>query len=230
MKVFIFLMAISAIVNEGKVPQIDVFVESLCPDCMQFISGSFKEFYQYKVPNLAEVNFITFGNAKEQWDETSKKWLFTCQHKENECYGNLIETCAINIMGRVESYEVLICIEENVYKFEKNFNELVKHCVENDQTLEKIKTCVTSDMGNRWQHEMAQKTTEHKWVPWVVVNGVHDEVVENKILNNMVDYLCSLPGSQCNNDDNDIKFNQLSFSLLPNNFLGTKTMEKCYAN
>ena len=101
--------------------------------------------------------------------------------------------------------------------------------MENDQTLEKIKTCVTSDMGNRWQHEMAQKTTEHKWVPWVVVNGVHDEVVENKILNNMVDYLCSLPGSQCNKDDNDIKFNKLSFSLLPKNFLGIKTIEKCYA-
>ena len=34
-------------------------------------------------------------------------------------------------------------------------------------------------MGNFYQHQMAQKTDDnHKWVPWIVVDGLHDENIE----------------------------------------------------
>jgi hypothetical protein len=44
---------------------------------------------------------------------------------------------------------------------------------------------------------MAQKTEYHQYVPWILVDGIHDVEIENRILNNMTDYLCNLPGKSC---------------------------------
>ena len=105
----IFFSAISLSLSQKHVPKIQVYIESLCPDCVNFITKSFKDFYdQVSKPNLAEIEFIPFGNAEEAYNETTGKWDFTCQHKENECYGNLIETCVIQNLGRVNSYEKII--------------------------------------------------------------------------------------------------------------------------
>ena len=53
-------------------------------------------------------------------------------------------------------------------------------------------------MGNYYQHQMAQKTDiNHKWVPWIVVNGVHDEKVENDIIASLIDYLCGDDRTKC---------------------------------
>lgn len=194
-KVFIAFVAF-ALAATGDVPQIDVLVESLCPDCMEFIAGPFKDFMNYNVPNLAVVNFIPFGNANEEYDEEKKKWIFSCQHQENECNGNLIETCAINLLGRVESYKVIVCIEENIKRLDRDFNKTLEACVDKD-TRDKIMDCFNSDLGNKYQHEMAQKTPEHKYVPWIITDGVHDIDAENRMLENMIEYLCSISPDKC---------------------------------
>ena len=196
--IVICLLQIASIYS--AVPQIDVYVESLCPDCVDFIEGSFAEFYKYENnEQLGIVNFIPFGNAEEKWNESKQKWEFTCQHGENECYGNLIETCAINVLGRVESYEVIMCIEKYISSMGKDFDKTLQKCVTDKTKLTNIQTCVTSDIGNEYQHEMAQKTGDHSYVPWILVDGVHDTTAENKILKSLVNYLCSLPEANCVN-------------------------------
>ena len=69
----------------------------------------------------------------------------------------------------------------------------------NDQTnLGLIKECVSSDIGNYYQHQMALKTDKnHLWVPWVVVDGVHDIEAENQIIESLTDYLCGDDKSKC---------------------------------
>ena len=52
-------------------------------------------------------------------------------------------------------------------------------------------------MGNYYEHQMAQKTETHTWVPWVVVNGIHDPEVENQIINSLIDYVCGDDRSKC---------------------------------
>ena len=182
-----------------SVPKIQVYIESLCPDCVNFITRSFKEFYEkVQKPNLVDIEFIPFGNAKETYNKETNKYEFECQHKENECYGNLIETCAIQILGRKKSYETIICIESNIYNLDDDFDKTLELCLQNDQNaLNEVKNCVASDMGNYYEHQMAQKTGDHSWVPWVVVNGVHDEVVENKIIDNLIDYICGDDKTKC---------------------------------
>ena len=180
--------------------KIQVYIESLCPDCVNFITKSFKNFIEkVEKPNLADIEFIPFGNAKEVYNETTKKYDFTCQHGENECYGNLIETCSIQIMGRIPSYEVILCIESNIAKNNKDFDKTLADCLSNDEeNLNLIKNCITSDMGNYYEHQMAQKTdTNHKYVPWVVVNGEHDVDAENQIIENLIDYVCGDDKTYC---------------------------------
>ena len=199
-QIFILLIFISFSTQQKHIPKIQVYIESLCPDCIDFILNSFKQFYEkVKKPNVAQIEFIPFGNAKEQYNTDTKKWEFSCQHEENECYGNLIETCAIQLMGRANSYAALICIESNVKKFDKDFDKIMEYCFSDDMTLYKqIQECVSSDIGNVYQHQMAQKTdVNHHWVPWVVVDGVHDEDIEEKIIESLVDYLCGDDKKKC---------------------------------
>ena len=181
------------------IPKIQVYIESLCPDCVNFITGAFKEFYEkVKNPNLAEIEFIPYGNAKEVYNTSTNKYDFSCQHGENECYGNLIETCSIQIQGRIKSYETILCIESNIENYDLNFDNTLEFCLKNDQKiLQEIKNCVESDMGNLYEHQMAQKTEEHNHVPWIVVNGIHDEDTENKIIESLIDYICGDDKTKC---------------------------------
>ncbi|MCQ2818664.1 MAG: GILT family protein [archaeon] len=176
---------------------IDVYIESLCPDCVEFITGSFKKFYEYNQPNLVTVNFIPFGNANQTYNEQTKKWEFTCQHKENECYGNQLQTCAINLMGREQSYPLLICVYQNILK-ERDFDKTLAECLgERKDLLDQINECKNSELGNLYEHEMASKTQKHSSVPWVMVDGEYNEEVANRILESLTEYACSLPGNKC---------------------------------
>ena len=185
---------------KSSVPKIQVYIESLCPDCVNFITKSFKSFYEnVKNPNLEEIEFIPYGNAQEVYNENTGRYDFTCQHKENECYGNMIETCAIQIKGRVKSYGTILCIESNIASYKLDFDNTLEYCLkEEEDTLQEIKDCVSSDKGNYYEHQMVQKTDiDHKYVPWVVVNGVHDVDAENKIIESLVDYLCGDDKTKC---------------------------------
>ena len=185
------------------VPKIQIYIESLCPDCINFITKSFKEFYEnVKKPNLAEIEFIPFGNAKEIYNISTKRYDFICQHGDEECYGNLIETCTIQIMGKVQSYSTIICIETNIHKYGANFDKTIELCLSNEpKVLQEIKKCVESDMGNLYEHQMAQKTDiNHMWVPWILVDGYHDINIENEIINSLIDYLYGDDKNKCYSD------------------------------
>ena len=166
---------------------------------MYFINRSFKDFIErVSKPNLADIELIPYGNAKEAYNETTKRWDFECQHGENECYGNLIETCTIQTIGKINSYQKILCIESNIEKNNLNFNATLDDCFDGDlQTEQEIYACVKSETGNIYQHQMAQKTGEHLYVPWVVVDGVHDVDAENQIIESLIDYLCGDDKTKC---------------------------------
>jgi len=78
---------------DGKV-KVDLYSESLCPDCLAFITKSLKTAVNTKdFWKICEFNFYPYGNGKRVQNGSS--WAFTCQHGVKECQGNLIEACAI---------------------------------------------------------------------------------------------------------------------------------------
>ena len=200
---FIFFIFNSFLINyiqsQKTIPKITIYMESLCPYCIQFITTSIKEFYtKVTKPNLAYIEIIPYGNAKEVYDSSTNKYSFTCQHGDNECYGNLISTCSLNVLGRINGQLNIICLLENIYNFNRNFDLTLEYCLSSQpDILQEIKDCVKSDIGNIYQHQMAQKTGDHLGVPWILVDGVYDDDTTDQIWTSLIDYLCGDDKSKC---------------------------------
>jgi interferon gamma-inducible protein 30 len=185
------LLVISCTNNNKNIPQIDVYVESLCPDCQNFIKDSFSLFLQNpSYAQLANVNFIPFGNAKE--NKVGDKYEFTCQHGPNECYGNTVNNCALSKLSHEDGLSFMVCFDRAVVKYSRDIKRALSECIEDQQLHDKISTCADNEEGNNLMHIAAQKTPEHKYVPWIHFNGKHDVDIENKLLKDMNEYLCSL--------------------------------------
>jgi len=191
-----FLVLLNGIISVTT-PNIEVYFESLCGGCEDFIGASFKRFYNTQGhENLAKISFYPYGNANEQ--KQGSKWTWSCQHGEEECLGNLVETCAMNKMDDEHFKGFLICLKENNEKFSFNFNKTAAFCEKDPVLLKAVMDCTTSDEGNALQHEVAVKTDalqpSHQWVPWVIVDGVHDSATETLILDDLLNYLCKRSG------------------------------------
>ena len=169
--------------------QIELYYEALCPDCQQFMKEQLYPAFQklYKT-GIFELSLIPYGNADER--KVGEKWIFQCQHGERECQMNLIETCAIHLLNHPTQFMPFI------------------HCIESNPTLENaqkcadslaikwapISACYNGSEGNFLEHQMAQRTDalkpQHQYVPWIVVDGVHTEEIQNKAEQNLIGFIC----------------------------------------
>ena len=195
----IYILLVSNTSSQKVVPKITVYFESLCPYSIEFITTSIKEFYsKVTKPNVAYVELIPYGNANESYDPTTKKYTFSCQHGDNECYGNLVSTCSLNMLGRVKGQLNIICLLENIYLNDRNFDKTLEYCMSSEpELLKEVQDCIKSDMGNIYQHQMAQKTGDHLGVPWILVDGVYDEEDNEIIYDSLFEYLCGEDKSKC---------------------------------
>ena len=190
---------IDYIQSQKTIPRITIYMESLCPYCIELITTSIKEFYtKVTKPNVAYIEMIPYGNAKEVYDSSTNKYSFSCQHGDNECYGNLISTCSLNVLGRINGQLNIICLLENIYNFNRDFDLTLEYCLSSKpEIIQEIKDCVKSDIGNFYEHQMAQKTGEHSGVPWILVDGVFDEDINDAIWTSLIDYLCGDDKTKC---------------------------------
>jgi interferon gamma-inducible protein 30 len=78
--------------NDDRV-LIELYTESLCPDCLSFILSSFKKaITTADIYKIADIRVYPYGNAR--WAKNGSTYSFTCQHGARECDGNIIEVCA----------------------------------------------------------------------------------------------------------------------------------------
>ncbi|KAG7214588.1 hypothetical protein INR49_010479 [Caranx melampygus] len=88
--------------------QVGLYYESLCPGCRQFLVEML--FPTWLLLNdIMSVDLVPYGNAVEKPD--GQKFIFECQHGEQECLGNMIETCIMN-MTRF-AFPIIFCMESS---------------------------------------------------------------------------------------------------------------------
>ncbi|XP_023323444.1 gamma-interferon-inducible lysosomal thiol reductase isoform X2 [Eurytemora carolleeae] len=75
--------------------EISVYYESLCPDSVEFIVVELDPVFKL-FGDAINVQFKPYGIAETTGEEGS--WEFTCQHGPNECYGNMMHACLINLV------------------------------------------------------------------------------------------------------------------------------------
>jgi interferon gamma-inducible protein 30 len=176
------------IFTSQDIPKIDIYIESLCPYCAKLIVNTYKVFNANQDKNkLANVTFYPYGNANESMD--GSKRVFTCQHGPNECYGNTILACAQKQNESLSFNTFIICFEEQAWTNGKDFDAAAKKCLSEDLS-ESVLKCANSEEGSNALHEVAQLTPEHKYVPWIVYNGKHDDTIQNQIATDMLGFLC----------------------------------------
>ena len=108
----LFLALVIAQSAGGKV-QIDLYDESLCPYCREFVTGELKK--AINTPNIsliADINIWPYGNAKET--KAGGSYNYTCQHGAEECAGNLIEACALFKLNKIDYLNFSACLETQI--------------------------------------------------------------------------------------------------------------------
>ncbi|XP_063953474.1 gamma-interferon-inducible lysosomal thiol reductase-like [Lytechinus pictus] len=167
----------------------ELYYESLCPGCKQLILTQLYPAW-LKVQSIVNVTLVPYGNAQER--EYGSKWYFTCQHGPAECVGNLVETCILSILPFDKAFPFIHCLE--MY----NPSTDGKYCASMfnlSSEWPSIEECSTGPMGNYLEHNMAVKTNAlnppHQYVPWVVLNGVHNEEIQNKAASDSLALICN---------------------------------------
>jgi len=169
--------------------EVGLYYESLCPGCRGFfVEMLFPTWILLR--DIMSVKLVPYGNAQEKPD--GDKYVFECQHGEEECLGNMIETCLMNLTQY--SPMVINCMESSadVIKSAKTCAELFNP----ELNWDTVMSCVKGDLGNQLMHQNALATESlkpaHQYVPWVTINGEHTDDLEKKAMSSLFSLVCSL--------------------------------------
>ena len=180
--------------QNAKAPPVNVtlYYESLCPYCRQFISEQlYPTWMTFKSTGIIFVDIIPYGNAEEV-EVSAGFYNYTCQHGPEECTGNFIENCILKAKNyKADEYlPVIYCMEsanDPIASAEK--------CVTSAKMdWNMIDTCSKGKEGNSLMHQAALLTSAldppHKYVPWITINGMHSEAMQEAAQSNLAKVLC----------------------------------------
>ncbi|KAM4552879.1 gamma-interferon-inducible lysosomal thiol reductase [Odontesthes bonariensis] len=169
--------------------QVALYYESLCPGCRLFLTEML--FPTWLLLNdIMSVSLVPYGNAQEKPD--GQKYTFACQHGEQECLGNMIEACILNMTSM--AFPIIFCMESST-----DVISAADSCVKlyaPELSMEKLKSCVGGDLGNQLMHQNALQTRAlnppHQYVPWVTINGEHTDSLQEKAQSSLFTLVCGL--------------------------------------
>ncbi|XP_077187623.1 gamma-interferon-inducible lysosomal thiol reductase isoform X2 [Paroedura picta] len=171
---------------------VQLYYECLCPACRSFVSTQL--FPTWVMLNeIMNVTLVPFGNAKET--KAEGKWHFECQHGQEECQGNMMEACLIHLLKDFDLYfPVIFCMESGSAVVGNLLPCLKVYAPE--LSLANVTACATSDLGNQLMHQNAQRTMAlkppHQYVPWIVINGKHTEILQSLAGEALFRLVCNL--------------------------------------
>eukprot|EP00088_Acartia_fossae_P022310 TRINITY_DN23550_c0_g1_i1.p1 TRINITY_DN23550_c0_g1~~TRINITY_DN23550_c0_g1_i1.p1 ORF type:complete len:230 (-),score=26.19 TRINITY_DN23550_c0_g1_i1:51-740(-) len=181
-------------VRSGTV-KVDLYYESYCPGCRHFVETQLVPAFSLLTDTgIVEFRLFPYGNAKEEKGPDGR-WKFKCQHGEKECTGNILEACIIRHldMNPTKYIPVVACME--------GADDPVlaaKGCITDLSQLDYkvVKKCANGLEGNLLEHAMGLATEQlepkHTYVPWIVVNDVHNNDIQEAAMKDLIGLVCSL--------------------------------------
>ena len=139
--------------------------------------------------------------SAQETQTASGTYEFECQHGPSECTYNIIEACALaKIDCPLQAFQYIDCIERNDESRDpsQDYYKVAMTCCKlldlPEDTISAMEDCATGAEGIELEHEAAVKTDSldppHQFVPYVVVNGEHDDDVQNDISDSLFKYVC----------------------------------------
>ncbi|XP_049879227.1 GILT-like protein 2 [Pectinophora gossypiella] len=153
-------------VTNNNLVKVDLFYESLCPDCI----ADYPQFPPVvkKLHNYINLQTYPYGNAKMY--EDNGKTIVKCQHGERECYGNKLHACAIDQLKDVQKY-----VDFNACMMAKRSDDdAADECGELYKVdANAIKTCAKGARGHELlvYYGRESEKINYNYVPYVLVDG-----------------------------------------------------------
>lgn len=167
--------------------ELTYYVESLCPDTVKTM-GLLNSAIDNGLMDLAEIKLVTAGNAKVYRDSFryAGQHDFTCQHGDDECYGNQLESCMLryntNPLGAMKA---VLCMYARTVTHGILLPEAFNYCADQgvsrgafslydtDGDVIDMKVCALDGRGNKLHYDNIQATPkDHTNIPWAGVDGV----------------------------------------------------------
>lgn len=214
----IILICVFALSFCAPPPVVQFYTESLCPDCLNFEVDQIKAFRNN--PNrydlVSSISFIPFGNASEDITSKPGNRVFKCQHGEKECQGNALQNCAIDRLKETDDQiDYFLCLGQKIIDQTREVVDLdqsTRECITDQSVANSIIACSKSPEGGELTHFAATRTGTHNYVPYALVNGIHNEKDETDIEDDLIGFLCTftqqtdiLPGCK-----KSVNFNQIA--------------------
>ena len=169
-------------VKEAEKVPVALYHESYCPGCKSLLTGFLNKMHQNEdVMKMAEFDIVSYGNAHVL---TRDPPTFQCQHGEKECYGNFVQLCAME-HNKENYWDFLIAIDEAADYSDESVKKVAG---ETGLDGAVILECAKGTEGPLLHLKAADKTPNHEYVPWLVINGKHIE--HEKIQTTFVKEIC----------------------------------------
>jgi interferon gamma-inducible protein 30 len=164
--------------------KLQVYVEALCIDSKAFFDQQLMPVYETLGPDVIDLEVVVFGNARVAPS-------LTCQHGLAECDANSYEQCAAYVSNNDASLYLpfMGCLFDALRMGHRDVvfpANKYKACARAapDGWWDKVQQCHDDPaLSAKLQQAAADATpTNHKYVPWVVVNGLQSTMAESDLL------------------------------------------------
>ncbi|XP_066262572.1 gamma-interferon-inducible lysosomal thiol reductase-like [Euwallacea similis] len=178
--------------------QVQVYYETLCPYSIAFIIKQLYPVYQDLHEDI-NLELVPWGHASEEILANGTK-NFTCQHGPDECYGNKIHSCALNLTDVETSTAFIACSEGGNSPTDDSTFEQCADTV--GISWADIEECISTGKGNELLSENGKKTAvvNPAGVPMIVIDGLWTDEIEDQALTDFRSLVCALiENSKCIN-------------------------------
>ena len=170
-----------------------LYYGSLCNACLSMLQLQLYPVYTSLGESVINLTLVPYGNTREN-KTTSGHWVFDCQYGPEECLGNIIQLCALHLeKNKTKALRFIHCLNNNIPGFTKAAGLCAPQFSIN---YNRLTACVTGDKGAELEHEMAVMTRQlsppHTYVPWITVNGVHTEKINDWAMADLLSLICQV--------------------------------------
>lgn len=170
--------------DSARKVKLELFYETLCPSSQALLVNLRQQIWSDpELRSHVELHMYPFGNARAVpvMFGSGYGYGFQCQHGEAECFGNLIHSCAVDMLGDPDQYVPLFACMASYNQF--SMDQVATLCA-NSQLLDAAPflTCARSSQANLRMMEIAQYSSSlspaRSYAPWVVIDGQHVQPAE----------------------------------------------------
>jgi len=191
--------------NDVSMIQVELFGESLCPDCKRFVEEILGPMFENGLSEYFHLDYVAFGNVKgDPKDEASLR----CQHGAQECKYNRYINCAQYPKGGGSAeqsawFPYVRCLAKHMTSLDSHAESCAK---EAGFSGDEIRKCAEGEAGRDLEQRAGLRTRSlvptHTFVPWVQVNGL----ALGGDFENLDRYICLLirPDKRCVSYERDV--------------------------